>query len=135
MSSAIGDIPKRPNYSNGLKTLRPSNFGLPKSGKHSRRLSPEALASFKKLAAMRKKATMLAIAEEIIAFYKPGWPELLPAQKGSRAAIVQTLLRQGRVTATKYPVVITKILESLARAGKIKLPPKIKKGGARQKKK
>ncbi len=108
---------------------RPSNFGALRPGTSNGQLSRKALANLRKLAAMRKNATKQAVEKEILAFRRNGWGKLTKAEKATRTSIMQALFRRGVATGIASRQTVIEALETLAQAGKIKLPPKTNHGG------
>ncbi|MDP2973875.1 MAG: hypothetical protein Q8N60_02390 [Candidatus Diapherotrites archaeon] len=88
--------------------------------------------------AAKTDARTRAAMEEITAAYEPEWPLVQPDPaigKQSRTGVARWLVRTGRVTGFNHETNIIRILEMLEAQGKITLPPKTGKGGARKKKK
>jgi len=127
MGAGIGGVRRKGAY-NGRRVLRPSDYGTKLS--YSRgKCSPETKKKLVQRAMQRRQA----IAQQVLEAYEPGWHGFTPAQKASRYSIALALLRTTRVKGCSPPTLI-KILVSLARAGKIKIPKKTN-GGVQTKKK
>jgi hypothetical protein len=87
-------------------------------------------AAYKKISLLAQMKRQKA-ADQILEFYSPGWKGLSKEESRTRNSLSQALLRNGAVTALKDQTLLVHILQSLERAGKIRLPPKSKTGGAR----
>ncbi len=127
MGAGIDGVRRKGAY-NGRGVLRPSDYGTNLS--YSRdKCSPETKKKLVQIAKQRRQA----IAQQVLEAYEPGWQGFTPAQKASRYSIALALLRTTRVKGCSPPTLI-KILVSLARAGKIKIPKKTN-GGMQTRKK
>ncbi len=83
---------------------------------------------------IEEQKKLIAI-KEITEFYKPGWQSLSQRERQSISAIATALLRKGIITQYKSEKLVLLLLKMLAKAGRISLPPKTNRGGARKMKK